>query len=518
MKRYSRRNFLATAGAAMLGSICGTGITKAAGPLIRSLPAALSGDRLRLKTLDGSRIPVDKAAFNALLRQLRGELITADNPFFDNYRSIWNAGIDRKPGVIVRCQETADIAAALRFARAHDALLSVRAGGHNHAGFAVCEGGVMLDLRPMKNLHVDSEKRIADAQPGLTFAEYDTVTQRSGLASTGAIVSMVGLPGYTLGGGIGWLHRKTGLGCDNLLAAEVVTANGEILRASPQENSDLFWAIRGGGGNFGIVSRLHFRLHPVKQVMAGLIFHPLEDFPKIAKFIQDYGREAPDELCVWLMTRKAPPSPLLPKKMHGRPVVIVAVCYAGPESAGEKIVKPLRQFGKPLKDLIKERTYGEWQKALDGAWGDGFHNEWMGHYLQSLSPDAVETMLHHVDKISSPFSDVKLAHMGGAVSRVGELDTAFGSRNAEYALVIQTRWKEAAASDYHLQWTKEFHQAMRPFSTGKVYVNFVANEGAGRVKDAYNDSAFQRLQSIKAKYDPANFFRMNQNILPEKAR
>lgn len=518
MKRYSRRNFLTTAGAAMLGTLCTTSISKAEGPLIRSLPAALSGNRLKLKTMDGSRMPVDKAALNTLLRELSGDLITADSLFFDHYRSIWNAGIDRKPGLIVRCRETSDIAAAIRFARVHDALLSVRAGGHNHAGFAVCEGGVMLDLRPMKNLFVDSEKRIAQAEPGLTFAEYDSVTQRSGLASTGAIVSMVGLPGYTLGGGIGWLHRKTGLGCDNLLAAEVVTAEGEILQASANENSDLFWAIRGGGGNFGVVSCLHFRLHPLKQVLAGLIFHPLEEFPKIAKFVQDYVEDAPDELCVWLMTRKAPPSPLLPKKMHGRPVVIIAVCYAGPESSGEKIVKPLRQFGSPLKDLIKERSYGEWQKALDGAWGDGFHNEWMGHYLQTLSGDAVETILQHVDKISSPFSDFKLAHMGGAVSRVGELETAFGSRNAEYALVIQTRWKDAATSDYHLQWTREFHQAMRPFSTGKVYVNFVANEGGDRVKDAYNDDAFQRLQMIKAKYDPANVFRMNQNILPGKTR
>ncbi len=504
MSNTSRRKFLLSAGAATLGIA----------PFVRAATRTSLKKRLELTTLDNGRVPIDEAALGILKQNLKGRLLTAESKDYEATRQIWNAAIDRKPAMIVQCADASDIAHTIRFARLHKALLSVRAGGHNHVGFAVCDGGVMIDLRNMKDSAVDPDRRIATIQPGLTFADYDAATQKHGLASTGAVVSMVGVPGYTLGGGIGWLHRKTGLGCDSLIGAEVVTAEGEIVRANERENSDLFWAIRGGGGNFGVVSSFQFQLHHITDVLAGLIIHPLEELPKVAAFVRDFVAEAPDDLCVWMFMRKAPASPKLPKSMHGRLVVGIAICYAGSMEKAERVIKPIREFGQPLIELVKVRPYRAWQRGPDGAWGDGFHNEWMSHYLQTISDGAIDTLMDYVSRITSPFSDVKLAHMGGAIARVGENETAFSFRQSEYALVIQTRWKDREESQMHLQWTRDFHQAMHQHGTGKVYVNFVADEGAERVKDAYNSKTFQRLQRIKAKYDPKHIFRMNQNIRP----
>ena len=325
---------------------------------------------------------------------------------------------------------------------------------------------------------------------------------------------MVGLGGYTLGGGIGWLHRKLGLGCDNLASAEVVTADGAGLTASATENSDLLWALRGGGGNFGVATSLQYRLSPVNYVLAGLIFYPLDDLPKVAAFVRDYMAQAPDELGLWLLVRNAPALPALPEEMHGRPVVAIALCYADYDGAAGEVVGPVRRFGKPLIDLVKVRPYPEWQLALDGAWGNGFRNRWVGHYLSDLTDAAAQTLLEYVSKVPSPFTDTKLATMGGAVARVGENDTAVGFRDYKYALVIQARWKVAEEDAAQLAWTQDFFEAMRPHGTGKVQVNFVADEGEARVADAYNPLALARLGAIKTKYDPHNLFRLNQNIWP----
>jgi hypothetical protein len=469
---------------------------------------------MQLAALNGGRVEISNRAIEELSKSLHGSLLLPDDQGYDQARTIWNALIDRRPGIIVRCVDRTDISAAVSFARRHETLLSVRAGGHNHTGFAVCDGGLMLDLSQMRAIQVDPAARTARVEGGATFTDYDAATHQAGLASTGAIVSMVGVAGYTLGGGIGWLHRRAGLGCDNLISAEVVTAAGEPLTASAKENSDLFWALRGGGGNFGVVSSFQFALHAVRNVLAGIIFHPLEDLPKVGRFIREFNNDIPAELTIWLLMRKAPASPALPVSMHGRLVAGIAVCWAGDIDAGEKIVKPLRECGRPLIDFIKARPYPDWQRSFDPIWGDGFRNEWMGHYLPELSDEALATLRENVEAVPSPNTDVKVAHLGGAVARVGEDDTAFSFRESKYALVIQARWKEAADNDTNLRWIRQFLNAMRPHSTGKVYVNFIANEGERRVADAYNENTFRRLREIKAKYDPANLFRMNQNIKP----
>ncbi len=467
-----------------------------------------------LRTLDGGTIALDNSAVMELKRGLKGDFLVDGTPDYDAARRIWNAAIDRRPAMIVRCADVADIVQAVHFAKRHNALVSVRAGGHNHVGFAICDGGLTIDLTRLREVRVDPDRKTATAGGGVTFADYDAATHTFGLASTGPIISMVGVGGFTLGGGMGWLHRKLGLGCDNLISAHVVTADGRIVKASKTKHADLFWAIRGGGGNFGIVSNFEFCVAPVTEVLAGLIFHPLEELPNVAAFIRDFNAHAPDDVCVWLMLRKAPASPLLPNDMHGRPVATIAVCYAGTSQDGDKVIAPLRQFGRPLIDLVKRRAYTDWQKALDPSWGNGFRNQWVGHYLPEFTDGAAQTMLEYVSKVTSPLTDVKLINLGGAVARVDENDTAFGYRNSKYALVIQTRWVNADESAQHLAWTQAFFEAMKVHSTGKVYVNFIADEGEKRVRDAYNPQAFKRLQAIKEKYDPRNQFRMNQNIYP----
>jgi FAD/FMN-containing dehydrogenase len=392
--------------------------------------------------------------------------------------------------------------------------MSVRGGGHNAAGFAMCDGGLAIDLTAMNQVWVNPVNKVARASGGATFADYDAATQSSNLASTGPIISAVGVGGYTLGGGIGWLHRKLGLASDNLLSAQVVTADGSIVEASDTQHQDLFWAMRGGGGNFGIATSFEFRLAPVSAVLAGFLYHPLEDMVQVASFVREFNATAPDDVCVWLMMRRAAPSPALPPELHGRRVAIIAVCYAGPPDAGERIVGPLRRFRRPLADHLKLRAYADWQKSLDFAWGNGFLNHWVGHYLPELTDASAQTLLDHGSEVPSPFTDVKLVHLGGAVARIGENETAFSHRNSRYALVIQTRWANAGESAEHLAWSQRFFEAMKAHSTGKVFMNFMADEGERRIGDAYNPHTYRRLRAIKAAYDPSNRFRMNQNIRP----
>lgn len=316
-----------------------------------------------------------KSSLSKLQALVKGRIITPGMAGYDDSRAIWNARINRFPSNIVQCVNVTDIIESVKYAKEHDAILSIKAGGHNHAGFAVCEGGVMIDLSNMKGAKLDPENKIIKIEPGLKFSDFDAATHNAGLASTGAIISMVGVPGFTLGGGLGWLHRKVGLGCDNLISAEVVTASGEIVVASEKENSDLLWALRGGGGNFGVVSSFEFKLHPIKNVLAGLIFHPLEELAQVASFVRDFMVDAPDEMSIWMFMRKAPAFPILPESLHGKHVAIIAVCYSGPVSKGEEVMAPIRNFGKPIIDLIEVRAYKNWQSAFDPIWGDGFNNE-----------------------------------------------------------------------------------------------------------------------------------------------
>ena len=468
----------------------------------------------RFTGLDGGTVRIGKTAVKVLQSTLHGILLGPTGDGYEQARTLWNKMINRRPALIVQAADSHDVATAIRFAAEHRLLLSVRAGGHNHNGFAVCQGGVMLDLTQMKQGSVDGDARVATVEAGFTFADYDGLTHQAGLASTGAIVSMVGLPGYLLAGGIGWLHRKTGAGADNLVAAELVTAEGNILEVDETRNPDLLWALRGGGGNFGVITKVSLRLHPLRDVFAGLIFYDLADMPNVATFVDGFMDEAPNDLNVWMLHRKAPPSPSLPENLSGRPVMALAVTYAGPLDAAEAAVRPLRTCHKPLLDLMQVRSYPAWQCAFDGVWGDGYHNEWVGHYLDTYGGDAIATLQRFISDVPSPHTDVKLARLGGAFSAVGEDDTAFGFRHSRYALVIQSRWEASSETERQLDWTRQCHAAMAQYSSGKVYTNFIGQEPEERVTDAYNSLTYARLQQLKRHYDPENLFRMNINVKP----
>ena len=458
---------------------------------------------------------LNKATVGALQEAFGGELISPDHPGYNEARKVWNGMIDRRPALIARCAGVADVRSAVRFARMHDLLVAVRGGGHNVAGTAVCEGGLVIDLSPMNGMRVEPRQRTARAQPGLLWGEFDRETQTFGLACPGGIVTHTGIGGLTLGGGFGWLQRKYGLTCDNLTSADVVTADGELLTVSDEEHADLFWGIRGGGGNFGIVTSFEYQLHPVgPQVLAGVLVHPAERALEVLRFYRDYITEVPDELSVFVASRKAPPAPWLPERIHGRPVVILATCYAGPSlEEGERVLRPLRAFGQPLVDLIRPVAYTMHQGFLDAGVPHGLRYYWKSHYMPSLSDAAIETLVAHAWRMRSPSSYSLLFQLGGAISKVKEGDSAFSGRAARHAITIDGVWSDPEGAD-DTEWVRDYFASLQPFSTGGVYVNFLGNEGQERVKASYGAAKYDRLVTLKNKYDPTNFFRFNQNIEP----
>lgn len=457
----------------------------------------------------------NREALESLRSGLQGELSSPGDTGYEEARAIWNGMIDRHPRWVVRSAGAADVVAAVNFAREHDLLLSVRGGGHNVAGTAVGDGGLMIDLSPMRAIHVDPDHRVARVEPGINWGDLDRETQPFGLAVPGGIVSATGVAGLTLGGGFGWLSRKWGLTSDSLLAADVVTADGRLLRASKAENRDLFWAIRGGGGNFGIVTAFEFTLHPVgPEVMAGLIFYPLEDAREVLEFYREFTEQAPDELGSMAVLRMAPPAPFLPKQVHGQPVIAVGVCYAGTVEDGAEAVRPLKEFGSPLVDLIVPRPFAAFQTILDSASPSGRRYYWKSEYFSELPEDACQYLIDYAANLSSPLTAVLLFQLGGAISRVDEHETAAGNRQAAYVLNIQTAWEDPEQTGTHIEWTRAFWRALQPYASGGVYVNFLSEgEGERRIQAAYGAN-YERLVQLKHKYDPANLFRMNQNIEP----
>jgi len=439
----------------------------------------------------------------------------ADHPRYDEARKVWNGMIDRRPALIAQCTGVADVRSSVKFAREHDLGVAVRGGGHNVAGTAVCDDGMVIDLSLMKGMRVDSRRCTAQAQPGLLWGEFDRETQTFGLACPGGIVTHTGIAGLTLGGGFGWLQRKYGLTCDNLLSADVVTADGQFLTISDTEHPDLFWGIRGGGGNFGIVTSFEYRLHPVgPQVLAGVLVHPAESAREVLQFYRDYISEVPDELSVFVAMRKAPPAPWMPENIHGSPVVILAVCYAGPSmEEGELILRPLRAFGEPLVDLIRPTAYTAHQGFFDASVHHGLHYYWKSHYMPSLTDDAIEVLATTAWNMRSPGSYSLLFQLGGAIGKVNEGDTAFSGRAARHAITLDGVWSDAEGPD-DTEWVRDYLAALQPFSTGGVYVNFLGDEGRDRVKASYGAEKYDRLVALKNKYDPTNFFRLNQNIEP----
>ena len=443
--------------------------------------------------------------FNA---SLRGALLCPGDTGYDDARTIWNAMIDRHPALIARCAGVADVIQAVNFARTHDLLVAVRGGGHNVAGNAVCEGGLMIDLSPMKSVRVDPVHRIARAEPGLTWRDFDHETQAFGLATTGGVIPTTGVAGLTLGGGIGWLMGKHGLSCDNLLAVDVVTAAGQLVHASATENPDLFWGVRGGGGNFGIVTSFEFQLHAVGQVLGGMVVHPLAKAKEVLKFYREFTMTVPDELTTQVGVLTSP---------EGEPVVALIVCYNGSLEEGERILEPLRAFGPPLADEIRPMPYATLQGLVEAAFPPGLQNYWKSNFLQALSDDAIDVMTERFALTPAPTSFLVLEHMSGAVCRVAEDATAFGHRDAAYNLLVLGIWPEPADNAANIQWVRETWEAMQPFATKRVYVNYlgqVDDEGSERIKEAYGVTQYERLLALKKKYDPTNLFRLNQNINP----
>jgi FAD/FMN-containing dehydrogenase len=447
---------------------------------------------------------------------VRGPVIAPGDDGYDAARTIWNGAIDRRPACVVRCTGVADVVAAVRFARAHDLRVAVRSGGHGVGGHAICDDGLVIDLSPMKGIRVDPAARTARAEAGVLWGEFDRETQLHGLATVGGIVTHTGIAGLTLGGGIGWLTRKYGATVDNLLAVDLVTAEGELLTASADEHPDLFWGIRGGGGNFGVVTSFEYRLHPVGPiVLAGPIFHPLEDARDVLRFYREFVATAPDELTTIFNLRAAPPLPFLPEEVHGKPIVMVGACYSGAPEDGIEVVRPLKEFGTPIVDLLEPKLYTALQSMFDRAVPHGWHYYWKSVELPPLTDDAIDTLVEHAGALTSPRSYCIVFQLGGALARAREGETAFSQRHAAHNVNINAIWTEDDRdADRHVAWARDFFAAMQPHAGERVYVNFLGDEGADRVRQAYGDRQYERLVELKRSYDPTNVFRLNQNIEP----
>jgi FAD/FMN-containing dehydrogenase len=445
---------------------------------------------------------------SAFKATLRGEFLRPGDSGYDAARKIWNAMIDKKPAGIVRCAGVADVVNAVNFARTYDLLVAVRGGGHNVAGNAVCDDGLMIDLSPMKSVRVDATARTARAEGGVTWSDFDHETQAFGLATTGGVIPTTGIAGLTLGGGIGWLMGSYGLSCDNLLAVDIVTADGQLRQASASENPELFWGIRGGGGNFGVVTSFAYRLHPVRQVLGGLVLYPVDKAKGVLQFYRNFTRTAPDELVAFTGLLTSP---------DGAPVVAIIVCYNGSLEAGEKVLQPLRTFGAPLIDDIGPRPYTAQQSMLLAGFPSGLYNYWKSSFLQDLSDGAIDTMISRFRAVPSPTSSMVIEHISGAVSRVDDDNTAFNHRKSPYNFLIVGIWPNPVDNDTHIRWVRDTWDAMQPFASSAVYVNYLgqaADEGAGRIQEAYGVAKYARLVELKKKYDPTNLFRLNQNINP----
>jgi FAD/FMN-containing dehydrogenase len=393
--------------------------------------------------------------------------------------------------------------------------VAVRGGGHNISGNAVCEGGLLIDLSPMRSVRVDPKKRTARVEPGVTLGEFDKEAQAFGLATPLGINSTTGVAGLTLGGGFGWLSRKFGFTVDNLLSADVVTADGALVQASAAENPDLFWAIRGGGGNFGVVTSFEFKLHPVGPNLAsGLIVHPFAPARELLAAYREVAAAAPDDLTVWVVLRKAPPLPFLPAEVHGKEILVFAVCYAGEPANAEKALAPLRALGKPIADVIGVQPYAAWQTAFDPLLTPGAFNYWKSHNFTALSDGLLDTLVDYVGTLPTEECEIFIGQVGGASSRVGADATAYPHRDANFVMNVHTRWRERGHEQSAIKWAREFFAATAPHATGGVYVNFMPEDETDRVRGAYGGN-YTRLATLKAKYDPDNLFRLNQNVQPK---
>jgi FAD/FMN-containing dehydrogenase len=453
-------------------------------------------------------------AIDELRGVLKGGVVLPQDSSYDEVRAIWNAMIDRRPAVIVQCKETDDVAHALAFAGANALELSIRGAGHNIAGNAICDDGIMIDLSTMKNVRVDPDKRRAYVEPGATLGDIDAAAQAHALAAPVGINSTTGIAGLTLGGGFGWLTRQHGMSVDNLVSVEMITADGNRVRASEKENSDLFWAVRGGGGNFGIVTQFEFKLHPVgPQILAGLIVFPFKQAKQVLGRYREFVEAAPEEINVWVVLRQAPPLPFVPENVHGQEVVVLAIFSAGDVEKATKLIEPLRAFGDAHGEHIGAQPYTEWQKSFDPLLTPGARNYWKSYNFTELEDDALDTMIEYAGKLPTPQCEIFIALIAGAANRVAANAMAYPARDAKFVLNVHGRWDEPADDERCISWARAFFNASAPFASAGAYVNFMTADEGNRVASAYG-SNYDRLVQIKKKYDPKNVFHLNQNIKP----
>jgi FAD/FMN-containing dehydrogenase len=469
---------------------------------------------LSLASRSGRATRVDGARLEAFRAAVRGETLVPGERGYDQARAVWNGMIDRRPAIIARCSGVADVRLCVELAREHDVLVSVRGAGHHIGGKAVCEDGLVIDLSRMRSVRVDPGARTARVGPGATLGDLDHETQAFALATPLGVNSTTGVAGLTLGGGFGWLTRKLGMTADNLLAADVVTADGQLLHTSEQLEPDLLWGLRGGGGNLGIVTSFEFRLHPVgPEVLAGFVIHPFAAAGEVMRHWRDAALAAPEDLTCWVVARKAPPLPFLEEAWHGREVLILAMLWAGDLAEGESATRGLRSFGKPLADVVAPTPYVGFQKALDPLLLPGARNYWKSHNFASMPDAAIDTFLGHVARLPSPQCELFMGTLGGAAGRVPVAATAYPHRDATFFMNVHARWESRQEDAACTAWAREVFDAMAPYATGGTYVNFMS-EDEERARAAYGAN-YERLAHLKKRYDPTNLFRMNQNVPPD---
>jgi FAD/FMN-containing dehydrogenase len=459
---------------------------------------------------------------DSTIEQLRGtvggEVITPGDTGYDEARRVWNGMVDCHPALVVRCASTADVAAAVDFGREHDLIVSVRGGGHSTPGYSTCDDGIVIDLSPMNRADVDPVARTAKVQGGATWADLDGAAQEHGLAVTGGRVSDTGVGGLALGSGSGWLERMYGVTCESLLSAEVVTADGNVVRAAPDENPDLFWGLRGGGGNFGAVTEFEFRLHPVGPIVTGgMLLYPRDRAREVLRFYRDFIANAPDEVGGGVALLTAPPEPFVPEALQGQPAIGIVFCYVGPIEDGEGAVRPLKQATSPVVDLVQPMPYAALQQMLDAGNPHGVREYFKVDWLRDLPDEAIDVIIEQGENLPAPFGQLILAPMGGATARTDTSTMALNMPNAPWAYFCLSMWMDPSEDQRNTAWARGFAEAMSAYEVGSPYPNFIEpDEGVARLRSSYGPEKYERLVELKRQWDPANLFRLNQNISPAR--
>lgn len=463
-------------------------------------------------------LQLEKEQVEVFKSRIEGRIILPTDSDYDDVRTVWNAMIDRKPAIIVQCESEEDVLHAVRFAKENNLELSVRGGGHHIAGNSITENGLTIDFSNMRNVQVDVDRKRAYVQPGATLGDFDKTTQAYGLTTPTGINSTTGIAGLTLGGGFGWLTRQYGMTIDNLASAEIVTADGIKYKASENENTDLFWAIRGGGGNFGVVTSFEFDLHEVgPEIFAGLLVFPFDQVTQVMKQYRDFINAAPEELNVWVVARHAPPLPFLPEEIHNKMVLVLAVFYNGENRKGENLVKYLRKFGSPVGEHIGVQPYVQWQQAFDPLLTPGARNYWKSHNFTEISDGLIEAVNEYAQTMPTLQTEIFIGSIAGAANRVPSSSTAYASRDAKYVVNVHGRWEDPQEDQKCISWVRDFFNATAPYASGGAYVNFMTEDESDRVSSAYG-SNYERLVDLKSKFDPGNLFHMNQNIKPRELK